>query len=85
MTVELKGLGWLGGLASGVPQWLVNLVLFVVTPLVYRRALAVLADLSPSSRLGARLHADKTGLYKQLRLVTGQQAAHPEAAATLLS
>ena len=42
-------------------QWLVNLFLFVVAPLVYRRALAVLADLSPESDLGARLRADETG------------------------
>jgi len=80
MTIELRGLGWMGGMASGVPQWLVNLFLFVVAPLVYRRALAVLADLSPESDLGARLRADETGVYSRLRLMTGQRAARRVAA-----
>ena len=65
------------------PQWLINLILFVVAPLVYRRALAVLADLSPESAeyaaLGARLRADETGVYALLRSMTGQRAARPQA------
>jgi hypothetical protein len=80
MTIELQGLGWMGGVASGVPQWLLNLILFVVAPLVYRRALAVLADLSPESALGARLLADQTGVYARLRHMTGQRRARPQAA-----
>ena len=55
----------------------------VVAPLVYRRALAVLADLSPESAeyaaLGARLRADETGVYALLRSMTGQRAARPQA------
>ena len=65
------------------PQWLVNLILFVVAPLVYRRALAVLADLSPESALGARLRADETGVYARLRHMTGQRVARPQAAGAL--
>ena len=65
------------------PQWLISLILFVVAPLVYRRALAVLADLSPESAeyaaLGARLRADETGVYALLRSMTGQMAARPQA------
>lgn len=80
MTVSLTGLGWLGGVASGVPQWLINLILFVVTPLVYRRALQVLGDLSPDTALGKRLHSDATGVYEHLRSISGQRAAHPLAA-----
>ena len=76
LTIDLAGLGWMGGMASGVPQWLVNLILFVVSPIVYRRALAVLADLSPTNSLGARLHADDTGVYAAIRAAAGQQPAH---------
>ena len=77
MTVSLTGLGWMGGVASGVPQWLINLILFVVTPLVYRRALQVLADLSPETALGKRLRVDETGVYEIIRTCAGQRVAHP--------
>ena len=77
MTVSLTGLGWMGGVASGVPQWLINLILVVVTPLVYRRALQVLADLSPETALGKRLRVDETGVYEIIRTCAGQRAAHP--------
>ena len=59
------------------PQWLINLILFVVTPLVYRRALQVLADLSPETALGKRLRVDETGVYEIIRTCAGQRAAHP--------
>ena len=90
MAIRFVSLGYNAAMSLALPallrslrpeQWLKNG--FVVAPLVYRRALAVLADLSPESAeyaaLGARLRADETGVYALLRSMTGQRAARPQA------
>ena len=78
--VDLKRMTMLGGaLAAKMPRWLIAMVMTVVVPLVYRKALGVLRDqvARPNTSLGARLAKDETGVYHDIRRWAGQSPAPP--------
>ena len=75
VEVDLKRMTMLGGaLAANMPQWLIAMVMTVVVPWVYRKALGVLRDqvAKPTTALGARMAKDETGVYRDIRRWAGQ-------------
>uniref|UniRef100_A0A7S4B6J2 Uncharacterized protein n=2 Tax=Chrysotila carterae TaxID=13221 RepID=A0A7S4B6J2_CHRCT len=71
--LDLTRISYLGG-AKALPQWLMNMVLYLVLPFVWRHALKAITDgFSHAERpLAKRVIEDSSGVYGLIRRSTGQ-------------
>ena len=77
MLIDLNQVRYLRGLGGHLPQWLVDVVLAIMVPWLWRMALQLLADMGGDNALARRLRADESGVYAQIRRACRQPAVPP--------
>ena len=77
MLIDLNQVRYLRGLGGHLPQWLVDAVLAIMVPWLWRMALQLLADMGGDNALARRLRADESGVYAQIRRACRQPAVPP--------
>ena len=78
MLIDLNQVRYLRGLGGHLPQWLVDAVLAIMVPWLWRMALQLLADMGGDNALARRLRADESGVYAQIEGRAGSRRCRRE-------